>query len=100
MLLNTTKAAAYLSATTQQLRYWRDQGYGPAYVRRGRSFFYRPEALDAWRDWCEAFCRRHGSSSFGKGRRWVHALTHRPGGEGKVTDADLHPPMLSGKSSQ
>ena len=100
MLLDTTKAAAYLGAKDYQLIYWRRQGYGPAYVRRGRAIGYRCEALDAWREWCEEFCRRHGSSSFGKGRRWLHALQRRPGDEYEVADGDLRPPMLSGESSQ
>jgi len=96
MLLDTIKAAAYLGAATYQLEYWRKQDFGPAYVRRGRSIRYRLEALDAWRDWCEAYRLKYGSETYGKASQWAHKLKRRPGGEHAVPEADLRPPMLTG----
>jgi len=98
MLLDTTKAAAYLGAGIRQLAYWRSQGYGPAYVRRGRSIGYRSEALDAWREWCVAHCQKYQAPSFGAGLRWAKKLNRRPGNEHAVPEADLLPPLLDGKA--
>ena len=100
MLLDTTKAAAYLGAAKHQLIYWRRQGYGPAYVRRGRSIGYRREALDTWRDWCVAFCKKYGDINWCTARRWSHKLVRRPGCEGMVPKSDLMPPLLGSESSQ
>jgi len=99
MLLDTTMAAAYLGAAEHQLIHWRRQGYGPAYVRLGRSIGYRCEALDAWRDWCEAFCRKYGSLNWCKARRWAHKRTRRPGNEHAVPESDLLPPLLDSKAT-
>ena len=96
MLLDTSKAAAYLGAAGHQLIYWRRQGYGPAYVRRGRAICYRREALDAWREWCEAYRVKYGAVTYGKAAQWAHKLKRRPGGEHQVLEADPRPPMLDG----
>lgn len=96
MLFDTVKAAAYLGAATHQLEHWRKQGYGPAFVQRGRSVRYRREALDAWRDWCADYCKKYHAQSFGAALRWAKKLNRRPGSEHSVPDADLRPPLLDG----
>lgn len=47
-LLNETQAAELLGMTTSTLQQWRYYGYGPSYVKIGRSVRYRPEDLETF----------------------------------------------------
>lgn len=47
-LLTPEETAALLKVTVRTLRYWREQGTGPQYVRVGRRVRYRRRDLDAW----------------------------------------------------
>ena len=100
MALSAKQAAEYLSVHQGTLSYWRRGGYGPAYSKRGRNIFYRREALDAWREWCKEMCLRYSSTSYTLASRWAHKLRRMPGGEAKVPESHVRPPMLSGKSGQ
>jgi hypothetical protein len=46
--INEQGAAIYCGPSVSYLRKARRLGYGPAYVRIGRSIFYRIADLDAW----------------------------------------------------
>ncbi|MGH8606662.1 MAG: helix-turn-helix domain-containing protein [Gammaproteobacteria bacterium] len=45
--MNTENAARYLGVTLKTLAMWRCAGTGPAFVKRGRIFYYRSD-LDTW----------------------------------------------------
>ena len=45
--LSAANAATYLGLSPKTLATWRVQGRGPAFVKRGRIFYYK-EDLDAW----------------------------------------------------
>jgi excisionase family DNA binding protein len=47
-LLTDDEAAAYLSASTSTLNFWRTQRRGPAFVKLGRNVRYRRCDLDRW----------------------------------------------------
>jgi hypothetical protein len=45
--MNTDAAAEYIGCTRQTLAQWRTEKKGPAYVKRGRIFYYK-EDIDSW----------------------------------------------------
>ncbi|WP_282012203.1 helix-turn-helix domain-containing protein [Nitrospina watsonii] len=45
--LDTTNASEYLGLSQKTLAMMRCQGNGPAFIKRGRIFYYK-EDLDAW----------------------------------------------------
>jgi excisionase family DNA binding protein len=47
-LMTDDEAAAYLSASTSTLNFWRTQRRGPAFVKLGRNVRYRRCDLDRW----------------------------------------------------
>jgi len=46
--LTELEAAAILQVKPRRLRWWRERGVGPPYVRFGRLVRYRESALLAW----------------------------------------------------
>lgn len=47
-LATPPEAAAFLRTTVNTLRWWRQQGTGPAYVKSGARILYPRESLHAW----------------------------------------------------
>ncbi len=45
--MDTRNAALYLGLSEKTLAMWRCQGSGPAYIKRGRVFYYKQD-LDQW----------------------------------------------------
>lgn len=48
----TKEAAIYLDMKQNTLEYWRIRGFGPEYLKIGRSVFYTQQALDAYLEQC------------------------------------------------
>lgn len=46
--LDTDRAAEVLGLKPTRLRQWRRRGFGPPYVKLGRSVFYDRRDLEAW----------------------------------------------------
>ncbi|MEU4014893.1 helix-turn-helix domain-containing protein [Microbacterium sp. NPDC028030] len=47
-LISPATLADALGTTERTLSEWRIRGYGPSYLRVGRTVRYRPEAVDSW----------------------------------------------------
>ena len=47
-LISPATLADALGTTERTLSEWRIRGYGPSYLRVGRTIRYRPEAVDSW----------------------------------------------------
>ena len=47
-LLREVEAADLLRASVRTLQGWRSRGFGPAFIRAGRSIRYRRDDLVAW----------------------------------------------------
>ncbi|MDP3949505.1 AlpA family transcriptional regulator [Microbacterium sp.] len=47
-LISPASLADALGTTERTLSEWRIRGYGPSYLRVGRTVRYRPEAVDSW----------------------------------------------------
>lgn len=47
-LLSPSTLADALGTTERTLSEWRIRGYGPSYLRVGRTVRYVPESVDAW----------------------------------------------------
>lgn len=47
-LIDPATLAEALGTTQRTLSEWRIRGYGPSYLRVGRTVRYRPEAVDSW----------------------------------------------------
>lgn len=48
--IDTREAAAFLSKPPRTLENWRQRGYGPRYVKAGRSVRYRLADILAWQE--------------------------------------------------
>ena len=47
-LITAETLAARLRVRSTTLAEWRVKGYGPPFIRVGRTPLYRPEAVDSW----------------------------------------------------
>lgn len=47
-LITEDELAAALDVKTNTLQVWRSNGEGPAYVKLGKSVFYRPSDVSSW----------------------------------------------------
>ena len=47
-LMDSAEAAVYIRMSKQTLAKWRHIGFGPSYVKLGRSVFYKKSDLDAF----------------------------------------------------
>jgi DNA-binding transcriptional MerR regulator len=47
-LISAKDLAARLDVSPVTLQYWRRHDKGPAYVRVGKSIFYRPQDVEEW----------------------------------------------------
>jgi len=48
MYLTTAEVAARYRTAPSTVRYWRQIGYGPKGIKRGRRVLYSPAELDEW----------------------------------------------------
>lgn len=46
--LTTEQTAAAISVPANTLKFWRQQGTGPRYIKAGRRVLYRQSDLDEW----------------------------------------------------
>jgi len=51
-ILTDDDLALSLGLTTQTLATWRSNGEGPAYVKAGKTVFYRREDVESWLELC------------------------------------------------
>lgn len=51
-LIPDTEFAKAIGVETQSLSAWRSEGYGPDYVKLGRTVFYRRQDLKVWINKC------------------------------------------------